>query len=79
MNGVQHHLDIAICEDADDATEKGYFYRAPEYSPIEITKLVVVKKGTVEGNATVDFVMQTEDGKKYVCMVTAALFKGALA
>ena len=75
MRGVMNHLSVTVCEDASDATRQGFFYRPPIYLPIDISKVVVVKKGTEAGNATVDLILEDEKGQKYVCMVTAALLK----
>jgi len=73
--GVNTTLEVHLCEDAHDATKRGFFYRPPIFLPIEIDKVVVVDKGTVDGNATVDLVMVDEKGQKYVCMVTANLLR----
>ena len=48
---------VTVCADAgDDAIAKGYDYasKGNEFKPIEITEAVVVRKGTVGGNSTVD-------------------------
>ncbi len=75
MFGINEHLDIAIVEDAHEATKHGYFYRPPVYQPVNIEKVVVVKKGTQAGNSTVDLVLVDEKGQKYVVMVTGALLR----
>ena len=36
---------------------------------------VVVRKGTVGGNSTVDLVLKDESGQKFVVMLTGALVK----
>ncbi len=74
MFGIQHHLTIAVCKDADDATEKGYTYQEG-YKPLQIEKAVVVQQGTENGNPTVDLVMQDMQGNKYVVMLTGRLLK----
>ena len=75
MFGVMQHLNVFLTQDADDAVAKGHNYQAPEYKAIEIEKVVVVRKGTVAGNPTVDLVLKDESGQKFVCMVTANLLK----
>lgn len=78
VNSVHQHLSVTICRDADDAISRGYNYAAApagEYKPIEVKEVVVVQKGTVNGNPSVDFVLQDEAGQKYVFMVTGNLLK----
>lgn len=75
MFGVMNHLDIAICEDSTEAIVRGYEYSAPEYKAVEIEKVVVIRKGTEEGNPTVDLVLRDENGNKFVVMVTGRLLK----
>lgn len=75
MFGVQQHLSISLCEDAHEAEAKGHFYRPPDFKPIEIDQVVVVKKGTEEGNPTVDLVLKDADGNKFVVMVTGRLLQ----
>lgn len=74
-SGIQQHLDVVVCENASDAAQQGYFYRPPIYKPIEVSKVVVVRKGTQAGAATVDFVLEDETGQKFVFMVTGNLLK----
>ena len=75
--GPQNHLTVTVVQDAQEAIEKGFNYAAKsdEYKPIEITKVVVVRDGTMERNPTVDLVLTDEAGQKYVVMVTGALLK----
>lgn len=73
--GVMNTLDIFICKDAEDASMKGHNYRSPEFKPIEIEKVVVLREGTVEGNSTVDLVLKDESGQKFVVMLTGRLIK----
>ena len=74
MFGAQQHLDIIVCKDANDATEKGFVYHEG-YKPVEIDTVVVVQNGTEGGNSTVDLVMHDQQGNKYVIMITGALLK----
>lgn len=76
MNGIHSTLNITICKDARDAAMQGFDYAAgEEHKPIRITNVVVVKEGTQEGRSTVDFVLEAENGQKFVCMVTGRLLK----
>ncbi len=76
-NPIHNHLSIAICEDAADAIAKGFNWRdaTPAVKPIEVKQVVVVRKGTQAGNATVDFVLEDETGQRFVFMVTDNLLK----
>lgn len=71
--GMQSDLNIRICASAQEAIDKGFVYRAPEYKPARLVQAVVVRNGTVEGNATVDLVFEDEDGQKHVVMLTQRL------
>lgn len=75
--GPQQHLNIVVCDDADDAIAKGFDYasKGSEYKPIEIVQAVVVRNGTVSGKSTVDFVLRDQAGQKHVVMLTGALVK----
>lgn len=74
-----NHLNVQIVADAKEAIQQGHFYRPPVFLPIKIDKIVVVKNGTVEGNATCDIVLEDEKGQKYVVMTTLALLEGVVA
>ena len=76
-NPIHSHLSVAICTDDADAVANGYDWNAaePAVLPIEIKKIVVVRKGTEGGNATVDFLLQDHTGQRYVFMVTGNLLK----
>jgi hypothetical protein len=59
---------------------------APNYNRDEletraarIDKCIIVGKGTVEGNPTVDFHIFAEDGSKFVAMLTGNLVKSLAA
>jgi len=76
MFGVQQHLDLVICKDGKDATDKGFVYRKEDgYDAIEIDKVVVVQNGTEQGNSTVDLIMVDANAKKSVVMITGKLIK----
>lgn len=67
-----HALTIKIFEDAEEATQAGYSYSAPTKG-LELKEAVVVRKGTQEGNPTVDLILTDLHGSKYVAMITGAL------
>lgn len=73
--GPMNHLRITVCQNADDAIERGYVYRQPEYRPAVIKEAVVVRDGTVEHNPTVDLIIEDEMGNKFVVMITGRLLK----
>lgn len=76
MNALHNDLNITICKDALDAAMRGFDYAAGEdHKPIRVIDVVVVQKGTEAGRPTVDFVLQAEDGQKFVFMVTGRLLK----
>lgn len=76
VNPLHRHLDITICADAADAVAQGFDYAANGgIKPIEVEKVVVVRNGTVNGNATVDFVLRDDSGQTFVFMVTGNLLK----
>lgn len=77
VNPIHNHLSIEVCEDANAAIAKGFDWKAaqPPVAPIEVKQVVVVRKGTQAGNATVDFVLEDEAGQRYVFMVTGNLLK----
>lgn len=54
MESIQYHLSIEVCQTAEEAIQKGFIYSLPEYRPINIQKVVVVRDGTNKGNPTVD-------------------------
>lgn len=68
-------LEISIVDDAEEAVAKGHDYKAPEFTGLRIDGAVIVRKGTNEGNSTVDFVLVDATGKKYVTMITGKLLK----
>lgn len=75
MESIQYHLSIEVCQTAEEAIQKGFIYSLPEYRPINIQKVVVVRDGTNKGNPTVDLLLVDENGQKYVVGLTGALIK----
>ena len=75
MFGIMNHLNIVLCEDADDAQNKVYIYVDGTYKAVEIDTVVVIKNGTETGKPTVDIILKDQEGNKMVVMVTGALLK----
>lgn len=75
VNPLTQALKVTVFETPDEAISKGYNYRAdrPEMKPIELQEVVVVRNGTVAGNASVDFIVKDDEGQEYVFMVTRKL------
>ena len=74
-NPIHNHLEVTVCDDAEDAVSKGFNYAKDGTKPIEVKKVVVVRKGTQGGNPTVDFLLEDETGQRFVFMVTGNLLK----
>ena len=75
MDGIHYGLRIVVCEDAQDGINRGYVYRRPEYAPIRIAQVVVVRNGTEEGNPSVDLLLEDENGQKYAALLSGRLLK----
>ena len=76
MQGIHNRISVVVCEDVSDAVRAGYDYSKDEtIKPIDIEKIVVVRRGTEGGNPTVDFILRAEDGSRYVFMLTGRLLK----
>ena len=76
-NPIHQHLQVTICTDAQDAIAQGFDWKSvqPEVKPIEVKQVIVVRKGTQAGNATVDFLLEDATGQRFVFMVTGNLLK----
>lgn len=79
-NPLHNALSITMCADAKDAIEQGFNWAArpagaPRVKPIEVKKVIVLRKGTEAGNPTVDFLLEDEIGQQFVFMVTGRLLK----
>ena len=74
--GIVDQLQIAICENPEQAAAAGFTYPADAVKMVEVIRVVVIKQGTVNGNSTVDFLMEDEDGQHYLVMMTGNLIKG---
>lgn len=80
MNPVHTRLSVVSFPTGKEAAEAGYNYAIDETGPnkrhpIRVKKVVVVRNGTEEGNATADFILEDADGKQYVFLVTTNLLK----
>jgi len=69
MNLGTNDLNILLHDSPQEAPN----YEQPEYKAANLTTAVVVGNGTVDGNPTVDFVFEDENGQKYVAMLTGGL------
>lgn len=72
--GIMQHLNIHICQNGQDAIDKGHIYH-DGVKAVEIDKVVVVREGTEGGNSTVDLVLKDQQGNTFVVMVTGNLLK----
>jgi hypothetical protein len=77
MFGIMQHLNVVICENAEDAIAKGYSkeQKYSEAKPVTVEEVVIVRNGTKGGNSTADLVLADEEGNKYVVMITGNLLK----
>lgn len=76
-NPIHNSLNIEICANAADAIARGFNWNTvtPVVKPVEVKKVIVVRKGTEGGNPTVDFLLEDESGQLFVFMVTGNLLK----
>lgn len=72
---LHQSLRILFCRSPEEAIERGFVYRAPDYQPIEVDQVVVIEDGTVGGRKSYDFVLRDANGQKYVFMLTENLLK----
>jgi hypothetical protein len=77
INPITQSLNIHVCDDAQEAITRGFNWleSQPPVKPVEVKRVVVVRKGTLAGNATVDFVPEDETGQQFVFMITGNLLK----
>lgn len=66
-----NNLKVKVVE-LDDAPD---YNKEEGWIGIDITDVLVVKNGTVEGNPTVDLKFTDRDGKKYVAMITGGILE----
>lgn len=67
--------NITILIKDSPAEAPNYNTNGEGFKMASLDTAIVVRKGTVEGNATVDLQFTAADGTKYVAMVTAAILK----
>lgn len=65
-------LEIEVFESSEEAAKAGYIYRDPVIGLV-LKKAIIIKNGTMEGNATVDLILEDGAGNKYVAMPTGNL------
>lgn len=75
FSAINQALSITVCEDAADATKKGFDYNDHPRKALQIKQVVVVSNGTRDGNATVDLLLEDAEGNKFVTLVTGNLLK----
>lgn len=75
INPIALHMDVTVCKDADDAVARGFNWSAETSAvkPIALKQVVVVENGTQSGGATLDFLVEDENGQRYVFITTARL------
>lgn len=66
-----NQLSIALHDSPQEAPN----YEQPEYEGATLVTAVVVGRGTVEGNPTVDLIFEDVNGQKYVAMTTGRLME----
>lgn len=74
-SSIHNSLSIRIFDTAKEAIDEGFVYREPAVKPIKVLTAVVVRKGTVAGNPTVDFLLEDETGQRFVFLITGNLLK----
>lgn len=67
-----NNITIQICNSIEEAPN---YNNLPGWHAAEVTKAIIVRNGTVNGNDTIDLQFKDLEGKNYSCMITAALFK----
>lgn len=77
ITGINTHLTLTICDDAQDAIDKGFDYNKWEKAPtpLNIETAVVVRKGMQSGAATYDLLLVDSNGNKFVTLISAGLMK----
>lgn len=64
-------LKIVLADSPSEAPN----YEKPDYKAANLKTAVIVGNGTVNGNPTVDFVFEDENGQKYIAMLTGGLIE----
>ena len=71
-------ITINIFENAEQAIAGGFTYHNAPYKVCQISKMVIVLNGTVDGNSTVDIILEDDNGNKFVAVTTANLLTGVV-
>lgn len=71
VNADATHLALELHDKPEDAPK----YNQPEHLYAKLAKALVIGRGTVLGNPTVDLVFEDEKGQKYVAMITGGLIE----
>ena len=59
-----------------DSPEQAPKYDGAEFTIVKIQNAIIVGKGTVKGNPTVDIQLVDEQGRKFLIMATAGIVEG---
>ena len=77
---IHTSLDVSIFNTAAEASADGFNYnkRVKPVIPLRVKNAVVVRQGTQNGNATVDFLMEDAKGPEYVIMMTGNILSSVV-
>lgn len=67
---ISSNLHIQVTESAADAPVYG-----KDFKMVKITKAIIVPKGSVNGNPTVDLQLEDAAGNKYLIMATGGILE----
>ena len=71
-----NNIAIQICNTIEEAPNYNTGANGGEgFKGAQIVKAIIVRKGMVSGNDTVDLQFEDLEGNKYSCMITARLLK----
>lgn len=65
-----NNLEISIAQSPAEAPKYG-----KDFTAVNIDKAIIVKKGTVNGNPTVDLQFTDANGNKFIAMATGAIIE----
>jgi hypothetical protein len=69
---VSNDITIQIVNNPGEAPK----YEPHQWTMLKIQKAIVVGKGTVKGNPTIDIHFVDADGREYLVMATAGIIEG---
>lgn len=58
-----------------NSPDKAPKFKAPEFLGASLEEINVVRRGTIEGNATLDLIFVDAKGQKHIAMITARLME----